>query len=130
MTVVLIGGDRPAVTHSAEEIGSKAAGLARMAVRGVPVPPAFVLPISLCARTNAGDPDAARELDEGLREGMAFLENASGRRFGDRRAPLLVSVRSGAARSMPGMMDTVLDVGASLAAVGGLTRLTGDPQFA
>jgi pyruvate,orthophosphate dikinase len=130
MTVVLIGGDRPASTDAAEEIGGKAAGLARMAAAGVPVPPAFVLPISLCARINAGDHDAARELDDGLRHGIAFLENASGRRFGDRRRPLLVSVRSGAARSMPGMMDTVLDVGTSSAAVGGLIRMTGDPRFA
>ncbi len=130
MSVVMIGGDRPATTDSSDEIGSKAAGLARMAATGVPVPPAFVLPISLCARINAGDPDAARELDDGLRQGIAFLESASGKRLGGRRAPLLVSVRSGAARSMPGMMDTVLDVGASLAAVGGLMRMTGDPRFA
>jgi pyruvate,orthophosphate dikinase len=130
MTVVMIGGDRPAATDAADEIGGKAAGLARMAAAGIPVPPAFVLPISLCARINAGDPDAAHELDEGLRQGVAFLENASGKRFGDRRTPLLLSVRSGAARSMPGMMDTVLDVGASLAVVGGLTRMTGDPRFA
>ncbi len=129
MAVVLIGADRQAATHSPEEIGSKAAGIARMAALGVPVPPAFVLPISLCARTNAGE-DTGREIDDGLRQGIAFLEGASGRRFGDRRAPLLVSVRSGAARSMPGMMDTVLDVGASLPAVGGLTRMTGDPRFA
>ncbi len=50
-------------------------------------------------------------LAAGLHEGMAFLETSTGRRFGDRREPLLVSVRSGAARSMPGMLDTVLDVG-------------------
>ena len=130
MTVALIGGDRRAATRSADEIGSKAAGLARIAACGVPVPPAFVLPISLCAGSNAGDPDAVRELDDGLRQGIAFLESTSGRRFGDRRAPLLVSVRSGAARSMPGMMDTVLNVGASLPAIGGLTRMTGDPRFA
>jgi pyruvate,orthophosphate dikinase len=130
MTVVLIGGDRPAATDDANEIGGKAAGLARMAAAGVPVPPAFVMPISLCARVNAGERDAARELDDGLRHGIAFLENATGKRFGDRRRPLLVSVRSGAARSMPGMMDTVLDVGASTAATGGLIRMTGDPRFA
>jgi pyruvate, orthophosphate dikinase len=130
MTVVMIGGDRPATTDSADEIGTKAAGLVRMAAAGVPVPPAFVLPISLCAGVNAGDSDAAHELDLGLRRGLAFLESASGKRFGDRRVPLLVSVRSGAARSMPGMMDTVLDVGTSSAAVGGLTRMTGDPRFA
>jgi pyruvate, orthophosphate dikinase len=130
MTVVLIGGGETAATSALDEIGSKAAGLAAMAAAGVPVPPAFVLPISLCAGINAGDSDAARDMDDGLRQGIAFLERATGTRFGDRRAPLLVSVRSGAARSMPGMMDTVLDVGASLVAVGGLTRMTGDPRFA
>jgi pyruvate, orthophosphate dikinase len=130
MTVVLIGGGQTATTYSADEIGGKAAGLARMAAADIPVPAAFVLPISLCDKINAGDHDAARELDDGLRQGIAFLERATDRRFGGRRAPLLVSVRSGAARSMPGMMDTVLDVGASMAAVGGLTRMTGDPQFA
>jgi pyruvate,orthophosphate dikinase len=130
VTVGLIGGEKPARTYAADEIGSKAAGLALMAAAGVPVPPAFVLPVSLCAGINAGDRAAARELDDGLRDGIAFLERASGKRFGDRRAPLLVSARSGAARSMPGMLDTVLDIGASAAAVGGLTRMTGDPRFA
>jgi pyruvate, orthophosphate dikinase len=130
MTVVLIGGGQTATTYSADEVGGKAAGLAMMAAADIPVPPAFVLPISLCDKINAGDRDAARELDDGLRQGIAFLERATGRRFGGRRAPLLVSVRSGAARSMPGMMDTVLDAGASTAAVGGLTRMTGDPRFA
>jgi pyruvate,orthophosphate dikinase len=131
MTVVLIGGGETATAGNAPDaIGGKAAGLAAMAAAGVPVPPAFVLPISLCARINAGDADAAREMDDGLRQGVAFLERATGKRFGDRRAPLLVSVRSGAARSMPGMMDTVLDVGASSAVVGGLMRMTGDPRFA
>ncbi len=130
MTVILIGGGRPTTTDAADEIGSKAAGLARMAACGVPVPPAFVLPVSLCAPINAGDREAEHELDDGLRQGMAFLESAMGRRFGDRRAPLLVSVRSGAAKSLPGMMDTVLDVGATSAATGGLMRWTGDPRFA
>jgi phosphoenolpyruvate synthase/pyruvate phosphate dikinase len=72
----------------------------------------------------------AHELDQGLKQGIDFLERATGRRFGDRRRPLLVSVRSGAARSMPGMMDTVLDVGASSTAIAGLVRMTGDPRFA
>ncbi|MBO0752137.1 MAG: pyruvate, phosphate dikinase, partial [Bradyrhizobiaceae bacterium] len=130
MTVVLIGSGRPAATDSPGEIGGKAAGLVRMAARGVPVPPAFVLPISLCARINAGDREAERELDDGLRQGIALLEDASGKRLGDRRAPLLVSVRSGAAKSMPGMMDTVLNIGATSAATGGLIRMTGDPRFA
>src|SRR5260370_22886991 len=127
MTIVLIGGDRPTTIPSIDEIGGKAAGLALMAARGVPVPPAFVLPISMCADINAGDRKAERELDEGLRQGIAFLGTVSGKQFGDRRTPFLVSVRSGAARSMPGRMDTVLDVGASLPAIGGPARRASQP---
>jgi pyruvate, orthophosphate dikinase len=126
----LIGGGQQATAGAADEIGGKAAGLAAMAAAGVPVPPAFVLPIGLCAAINAGDREAVRTMEDGLLEGIAFLERATGKRFGDRRAPLLVSVRSGAERSMPGMMDTVLDVGASSVAIGGLIRMTGDPRFA
>ena len=65
-----------------------------------------------------------------LAEGIAFLEQATDKKFGDRRRPLLVSVRSGAARSMPGMLDTVLDVGCTSVAVRGLVRATGHPRFA
>ncbi len=130
MDVVLIGGGETALTHSADEIGAKAYNIARMAALGLPVPPAFVLPVSLCARIVAGDKAAEQDLDDGLRQGIAFLEKTTGKRLGDRRRPLLVSVRSGAARSMPGMMDTVLDVGTSTIAVAGLIRMTGDPRFA
>jgi len=115
---------------SADVVGSKAANLARMATLGLPVPPAFVLPVSLCAAVVNGDPAAKQQVTKGLHEGIAFLESALGRRFGDRREPLLVSVRSGAARSMPGMLATVLDVGCGAAAVHGLVRMTGDPRFA
>lgn len=115
---------------SADEIGGKAANLARMAALGLPVPPAFVLPVNLCAAIVGGDADAKHKLSDGLREGIAFLEQATGRQFGDRRNPLLVSVRSGAARSMPGMLDTVLDVGCTAAAVHGLVRMSGHPRFA
>jgi pyruvate, orthophosphate dikinase len=114
----------------AEEVGAKAAILAKVAAAGVPVPPAFVLPIRLGAVLIAGHAEAEKEFAEGLREGIEYLENATGRRFGDRREPLLVSVRSGAARSMPGMLDTVLDVGCTKAATRGLIRLTGNPRFA
>jgi pyruvate, orthophosphate dikinase len=114
----------------AEEIGAKAAILARVASAGVTVPPAFVLPISLGAAIAAGDHDAKRALKDGLKEGMAFLEDATGLRFGDHREPLLVSVRSGAARSMPGMLDSLLDVGCTTEATRGLIRLTGNPRFA
>jgi len=123
-------GDGSAEQHSAEIVGGKAANLARMAALGLPVPPAFVLPISLCAATVKHEAASAQDLADGLTEGIEFLENTTGRRFGDRRSPLLVSVRSGAARSMPGMLDTVLNVGCTAAAVRGLVRMTGHPRFA
>jgi len=129
MQIVRIG-DGPTQQVSAETVGVKAANLARMAALGLPVPPAFVLPVELCAAIVAGDADAERHLAEGLRDGIAFLESVSGKQFGDRRRPLLVSVRSGAAQSMPGMLDTVLDVGCTAAAVRGLVRMTGNPRFA
>jgi pyruvate, orthophosphate dikinase len=122
--------DGSAAPHSAETVGAKAAGLARMAALGLPVPPAFVLPIGLCAALAADEPHARHELIEGMAEGIAFLEQATGQRFGDRRRPLLVSVRSGAARSMPGMLATVLNVGCTPAAIHGLVRMTGHPRFA
>ena len=123
-------GDGATEQHSADLVGGKAANLSRMAALGLPVPAAFVLPIGLCAATLDGEAGAARDLMDGLREGIEFLENATGRRFGDRRRPLLVSVRSGAARSMPGMLDTVLNVGCTAIAVRGLVRMTGHPRFA
>jgi pyruvate,orthophosphate dikinase len=101
-----------------------------MAALGLPVPPAFVLPVELCAAIVAGDRGAEQQLQDGLAEGIAFLETVAGKRLGDHRSPLLVSVRSGAARSMPGMLDTVLDVGCTPAAVRGLVRSTGNPRFA
>jgi pyruvate,orthophosphate dikinase len=115
---------------SAEAVGAKAANLARIAALGVPVPPAFVLPVKLCAAVIKGDAHAEAILTDGLHDGIVFLERLTERRFGDRRRPLLVSVRSGAARSMPGMLDTVLDVGCTAAAVRGLVRMTGNPRFA
>ena len=115
---------------SAEIVGAKAANLARVAALGLPVPPAFVLPIELCVAIVRGDSRAGQDMRDGLHEGIAFLELATGKRFGDRRSPLLVSVRSGAARSMPGMLNTVLNVGCTPAAVSGLVRMTGHPRFA
>jgi len=115
---------------AADIIGAKAANLARVASLGMPVPPAFVLPIELCAAIVNGDSQARQQLATGLEEGIEFLEETTGRRFGDRRRPLLVSVRSGAARSMPGMLDTVLNVGCTPDAVHGLIRSTGNPRFA
>jgi pyruvate,orthophosphate dikinase len=129
MHIVRIGG-QSTESHSADEIGAKAANLARMAALGLPVPPAFVLPVGLCANILAKKSHAEQHLRDGLAEGIAFLERATGKRFGDRRQPLLVSVRSGAARSMPGMLDTVLNVGCTLEATRGLIRATGRPRLA
>ncbi len=116
--------------YSAENVGGKAANLAHVAGLGLPVPPAFVLPIRLCAAAVDGDSAAMQSLADGLTEGIEFLENATGKLFGDRRRPLLVSVRSGAAQSMPGMLDTVLNIGCTPTAVRGLVRMTGHPRFA
>ena len=116
--------------ESAELVGSKAALLTRISRLGLAVPPAFVMPTSLCNDVNRKDPVAQRALKNGLRVGIDRLENATGRRFGDSRTPLFVSVRSGAARSMPGMLDTILDVGMNDETVQGLIRLTGNPRLA
>ncbi len=110
--------------------GSKAASLWQMKRLGLNVPPAFVLPTELCAPANRGDAQALEALDQGLRDGIARLEETTARRFGGDRAPLLVSVRSGAAKSMPGMLDTILDVGLNAESVRGLIGLTGNPRLA
>ena len=113
-----------------EIVGGKGASVARMRSLGLPVPPAFVLPVDECRRYHA----AGRRLDEELwpsvLEGVAVLEQETGRRLGDRAAPLLVSVRSGAAVSMPGMMDTILNLGINDEVESGLAQLCADPGFA
>jgi pyruvate,orthophosphate dikinase len=129
MKIAFIGGTSTE-QHSTDTIGAKAANLAHMAALGLPVPPAFVLPVKLCADVIDQNPHAEKHLRDGLKKGIEFLEGATGKRFGDRRHPLLVSVRSGAARSMPGMLDTVLNVGCTSAAVQGLIRATGRPRLA
>ncbi|QXX74200.1 PEP/pyruvate-binding domain-containing protein [Methylovirgula sp. HY1] len=121
-------GSSPLVT--AEIAGSKAAQLWRMAQLGLDVPPAFVLPASLCAAVNAGEKDALAAVQYTLDVGIAWLEGITGRRFGDSRQPLLVSVRSGAAASMPGMLDTILDIGLNEQTVRGMIRMSGNPRLA
>jgi pyruvate,orthophosphate dikinase len=99
----------------------------RMAVAGLEVPPAFVLPTGWCARPAAS---RAADLRVTLAAGIACIEAATDLGFGAARHPLLVSVRSGGAVSMPGMMETVLDVGMNDQTVDGLIRLTGNPRLA
>ncbi len=125
-----IGIDKPTDELAPEIVGSKAAMLSRMSRLDLNVPPAFVLPTALCEPLSRNDPQAVAALHQGLRAGIARLEQVTGRRFGDARAPLLVSVRSGAAQSMPGMLATVLDVGLNDDTVRGLIGLTGNPRLA
>ena len=110
-------------------LGGKAANIATMAVElGLPVPPACTITTAACrAFLATGWPDG---LDDELRAQVARLESAVGRRFGDASDPLLVSVRSGAPRSMPGMMDTILNLGLNDATEAGLAAASGDPAFA
>jgi pyruvate,orthophosphate dikinase len=113
----------------ANAVGNKAFNLMRMATAGLPAPPGFVLPTSWCARHGAGDL-SDQELDAALAAGIAQLEKLTRLEFGGVRRPLLVSVRSGAKVSMPGMMETVLDIGVNDETVEGLIRLTGNPRLA
>jgi pyruvate,orthophosphate dikinase len=126
----LIGPDGSRKPLASESAGAKAAELWRMARLGLRVPPAFVLSTRLCGPVNRQEDEAVRTLERCLGDGIAYLEQATGRRFGDSRRPLLVSARSGAARSMPGMLETVLDVGLNAETVRGLIRLTGNPRLA
>jgi len=111
-----------------ELLGGKGIGLAEMTQLGVPVPGGFTITTDACrAYMREGYPEG---LDEEVSEHIRRLEARTGKRFGDASDPLLVSVRSGAAISMPGMMDTILNVGLSDEAVGGLARSTGNEGFA
>ncbi len=110
-------------------IGGKAWSVARMRGMGLPVPPAFVITTEAClAFLEKGDLPEGLEAE--VEEGLRWLEAAAGRSFGAAEKPLLLSVRSGAAVSMPGMMDTVLNLGADEEAEAALARESGDPVFA
>ena len=110
-------------------IGGKAANLAVMASElNLPVPPAFTISTTACREfLAAGWP---KRLDDEITEHMSRLESTVGRRFGDPNDPLLVSVRSGAPVSMPGMMDTILNLGLNDATTAGFTAISGDRRFA
>ena len=111
-------------------LGGKGAGLAEMTRAGLPVPPGFTLTTDVCLAFY----DAGRKLPDGIpeqvRDAMAELERRTGKGFGQAQDPLLVSVRSGARVSMPGMMDTILNLGLNDETVVGLAKLTANPRFA
>ena len=111
-------------------LGGKGANLAEMASIGLPVPAGFTLTTEVCTAYYDNAQAYPQELDAQVRAALVLVEKAVGLKFGDKHKPLLVSVRSGARVSMPGMMDTVLNLGLNDATVEGLAELSGDARFA
>src|SRR5436309_8009054 len=122
------GFDEPS-SGGRELLGGKGIGLAEMTLMGLPVPAGFTITTDACrAYMKTGDlPDG---LEAEVAQHVRRLEQQTGKRFGDPAQPLLVSVRSGAAVSMPGMMDTILNLGLNDDSVEGLAASTGNPRFA
>jgi pyruvate,orthophosphate dikinase len=111
-------------------LGGKGANLAEMARLGLPVPPGFTLTTEVCTEFYKHHRKYPAALSRQVETALAALEGKAGKKFGDAADPLLVSVRSGARASMPGMMDTVLNLGLNDATVAGLAELSGDARFA
>ena len=113
-----------------ELLGGKGANLAEMSNLGLPVPPGFTITTEVCAYFYQHDRNYPDDLGAAVNSALAKISKIAGGRFGDPLRPLLVSVRSGARASMPGMMDTVLNLGLNPETVAGLAKLTGDERFA
>jgi pyruvate, orthophosphate dikinase len=113
-----------------ELLGGKGAGLAEMTALGIPVPAGFTITTDACRAYAQNGRRLPTRLEPEIDEHLAALEGKTGKRFGDTEDPLLVSVRSGAAVSMPGMMDTILNLGLNGDAVEGLARSTSNERFA
>src|SRR5580765_5838627 len=111
-------------------LGGKGAGLCEMTQAGLPVPPGLVVTTEACNAFFENDESVPEGLWDHVKEGLKKIEEKVGKKFGDPKNPLLVSVRSGAAFSMPGMMDTVLNLGLNEETVKGLAKQTGDLRFA
>jgi len=113
-----------------ELLGGKGAGLAEMTTLGIPVPAGFTVTTQACVEYMQAGKELPAGLGDEIEQHLARLEETTGKRLGDRGDPLLVSVRSGAAVSMPGMMDTILNLGLNDEAVEGLAATTGNARFA
>ncbi len=111
-------------------LGGKGANLAEMASIGLPVPPGFTISTAMCTRYYEEGEQFPQSLRDEVAQGIAHIEGVTGKSFGDASNPLLVSVRSGARVSMPGMMDTVLNLGLNDTTVEGLAIKSGDERFA
>ncbi|MCY4159920.1 MAG: pyruvate, phosphate dikinase, partial [Bacteroidetes bacterium] len=111
-------------------LGGKGANLAEMSSIGLPVPPGFTVTTETCHYYSSNNHSWPDGLEDQIKDGLRHLEQALGRILGDPTKPLLVSVRSGAAQSMPGMMDTVLNLGMNDEVVLGLAKESGNERFA
>ncbi|WP_226700862.1 pyruvate, phosphate dikinase [Qipengyuania gaetbuli] len=132
-TVFTFGGNAPHTNARQKDktvTGGKGANLAEMASIGLPVPPGFTIATEECLKYLAEGGDFSAKLRADVAEALAHIERTVGKGFGDASDPLLVSVRSGAAVSMPGMMDTVLNLGLNDETVKGLASASGDERFA
>ncbi|SFP41147.1 pyruvate, phosphate dikinase [Qipengyuania nanhaisediminis] len=132
-TVFIFGGDAPHTNARQKDktvTGGKGANLAEMASIGLPVPPGFTIATEECLKYLAEGGEFAPELRKAIEDALTHIERTVGKGFGDATDPLLVSVRSGAAISMPGMMDTVLNLGLNDETVEGLAKTSGDERFA
>src|ERR1700759_4880579 len=111
-------------------LGGKGANLADMTKVPLPVPPGFTITTETCGEYNDAGQKLPRGLMEEVKANIARVEKATGKKFGDPKNPLLVAARSGAKMSMPGMMDTVLNIGLNDSVVVGLAKLSGNERFA
>ena len=121
------GGDKVTMKNV---LGGKGAGLAEMTAAGMPVPQGFTITTEACTQYYADGRQINDEITADIFEHVKGLEEITGKKFGDNANPLLVSVRSGARQSMPGMMDTILNLGLNDEAVEGLAKKTGNARFA
>ncbi len=117
-------------SHLKGILGNKGAGLAEMSKMKIPVPPGFTISSKICKEFTNNSNQLPESLKELVLSAMTQLENAIGLKFGDENNPLLISVRSGAQISMPGMMETILNLGLNDATVKGLAKITKNPRFA
>lgn len=124
------GGKAEGKSHERELLGGKGAGLAEMTNIGLPVPGGFTITTEACAEYYDNGRKMPKGLDVEVEQHLTRLEKVCGKKLGDAKDPLLVSVRSGAARSMPGMMETVLNLGLTDISVEGLAAKTNNPRFA
>src|SRR6202162_5393903 len=113
-----------------EVLGGKGSGLAEMSKAGVPVPPSFTISTEVCNIYFQNKNSLPKEIEQEIAQAVTTLEAQMGKKLGDPSNPLLLSVRSGAKFSMPGMMNTILNLGLNDQTVEGLAKISGNPRFA